>query len=215
MVVRGTGLWFHRCQPGNKQSDTPTQYCQTTSCAGSAIEVDCCPDRAEGVDDISIKSVHRPVNRTSRNGHAVLTCEVNAPVDDVWAVLADGWMYPEWVVGAARLRDTEGSWPAVGARIHHSVGVWPFLLDDHTEVLESDPGRELLLLARAWPFGEAQVRLQLNPTSGGTSISMQEDASAGSGKFVPQAIRQAVLVPRNVESLRRLALIVEGRHAES
>ena len=153
------------------------------------------------------------MNRSSRDGHAVLTCEVNAPVDAVWAVLADAWSYPEWVVGAARIRDTEGSWPEVAARIHHSVGFWPLLLDDHTEVLASDPGRELLLLARAWPFGEAHVRLQLDRTSFGTAISMQEDASAGSGRFVPQAVRQAVLVPRNVESLRRLALIVEGRHA--
>ena len=52
----------------------------------------------------------------------------------VWAVLADGWLYPSWVVGASRMRDVEESWPAPGSQLHHSVGLWPLLLDDRTEL---------------------------------------------------------------------------------
>lgn len=53
------------------------------------------------------------------------TTVINASTDDVWSVLSDGWLYPLWVVGASRMRDVDEDWPAVGSRIHHSVGVWP------------------------------------------------------------------------------------------
>ena len=65
----------------------------------------------------------------------------------VWDVLADGWLYPLWVVGASRMRDVDDAWPAVGSKLHHSVGAWPALLDDDTEVTESEP------LKRARPPG--------------------------------------------------------------
>ena len=29
------------------------------------------------------------------------------PPSAVWAVLADGWLYPVWVVGAARMREVD------------------------------------------------------------------------------------------------------------
>jgi uncharacterized protein YndB with AHSA1/START domain len=66
---------------------------------------------------------------------------INASPKDVWEVLADGWMYPLWVVGASRMRDVDPHWPEVGSKLHHSVGVWPGLIDDNTEVLEVEPGR--------------------------------------------------------------------------
>ena len=50
------------------------------------------------------------------------TTVINASIDDVWSVLSDGWLYPLWVVGASRMRDVDPDWPAVGSRIHHSVG---------------------------------------------------------------------------------------------
>ena len=61
--------------------------------------------------------------------------------DRVWDVLADGWLYPLWVVGATRMRAVDAGWPEVGSKLHHSVGVWPLVLDDNTEVLECEPGR--------------------------------------------------------------------------
>ena len=63
--------------------------------------------------------------------------DIAAPVEVVWSVLADGWSYANWVVGTARVRMVEDGWPAPGRRIHHSVGVWPLLLNDTTAVLES------------------------------------------------------------------------------
>ena len=82
--------------------------------------------------------------------------------DRVWDVLADGWLFPLWVVGASRIREVDAAWPAVGSKIHHSVGVWPLLVDDNTEVTACEPGRLLSLRARVWPAGSADVTLRLS-----------------------------------------------------
>lgn len=153
--------------------------------------------------------------KSTDDGKAVITRAVNAPPEVVWEVLSDGWMYGMWVVGASRIRSVEHGWPGVGSKIHHSVGLWPVLIDDHTEVLESTPNRELLLKARAWPAGEAHVRLTLEPgRAGHTTISIQEDVTAGAGRLLPRPARQLMLSPRNTETLQRLALIAEGRYRE-
>ena len=58
-----------------------------------------------------------------------------AAPDRVWAVLADGCSYVSWVVGASRMRAVDERWPAQGATLHDSVGLWPALLNDETQVL--------------------------------------------------------------------------------
>lgn len=136
---------------------------------------------------------------------------VSAPPDAVWRVLADGWLYPLWVVGATRMRQVEDDWPQAGARIHHSVGVWPAIINDFTEVLESVPGTRLVLRARAWPSGEAHVNIQIEPHSAGSTISIDEDVVAGPAQLLPKVVRAPMLKWRNTESLRRLAWLAERR----
>lgn len=136
---------------------------------------------------------------------------VSATPEQVWEVLSDGWLYPLWVVGASRMRDVDDTWPAVGSRLHHSVGAWPALLDDNTEVLEVRPGSLLRLRARAWPAGEAEVVIHTEAAADGTAITIEEDAVAGPGTLVPSFLRQPPLAWRNVETLRRLAFVVERR----
>ena len=133
-----------------------------------------------------------------------------ASPESVWRVLADGWLYAGWVVGASRIRGVDPGWPAAGARIHHSVGAWPLLVDDETKVVAAVPARSLRLLARTRPFGEAGVRIDLTETADGTRIDMREDVVSGPATMLPAALRQRSLVPRNRESLRRLALLAEG-----
>ena len=136
---------------------------------------------------------------------------VRATPTQVWDVLADGWLYPLWVVGASRMREVDGHWPEPGARLHHSVGVWPLLIDDHTEVLEATPGSRLRLRAKAWPTGEAEVVLRLRARGADTEVVMEEDAVAGPGRLVPAPLRHVPLHWRNVEALRRLAFVAERR----
>ena len=137
--------------------------------------------------------------------------EIAASADDVWAVLEDGWLYPCWVVGASRMRDVDESWPQVGSRLHHSVGNWPLLLNDRTEVLECRPGRLLRLKAHGWPAGAAEVVIEIDPVGpGGAVVRMSEDASNGPATLVPRPLRQLAMVARNREALRRLAFLAEG-----
>ncbi|REF30843.1 SRPBCC family protein [Calidifontibacter indicus] len=134
----------------------------------------------------------------------------SASPEAVWDVLADGWRYPCWVVGASRMRAVERGFPAAGTKLHHSVGSWPLLLDDDTEVLESQPARLLRIRAKTRPFGTAVVTLTLEPAAdGGTTITMAEDADSGPIKAVPMVARQAAITPRNRESMLRLALLAE------
>lgn len=122
----------------------------------------------------------------------------------VFAVLADGWSYPLWVVGAAHIRDVDDGWPKVGTRIHHAVGAWPLLLKDNTEVLDMVPDRRLELAARAWPTGTARVLLTFDEVPGGTRITMEEHAESGPAAMLPGPVQAALLVPRNREALSRL-----------
>jgi len=78
-------------------------------------------------------------------------------------------------------------------------GGWPLLLDDTTSVLEADPGRELVLKARAWPMGAARVRVLLAAHDGGTLVRMEEDVTSGPGLLVPPPVRWSAIAIRHVE----------------
>jgi hypothetical protein len=136
---------------------------------------------------------------------------LNCSPEQVFAVLGDGWTYPVWVVGASRIRSVDEGWPAPGTKLHHSFGVWPLLLNDSTEVLELDPGHRLVLEARGWPFGNARVEITVEAAAAGSLVSMAEDVSGGPVRLVPQPVRVASIDVRNRETLRRLALLAEGR----
>lgn len=131
--------------------------------------------------------------------------------EDVFDVLADGWSFATWVVGAARIRDVDADWPAPESSIHHSVGAWPALLDDTTTVREVDRPHSLLLKVRAWPAGEGSVRVTCTPQASGTLVTMAEEATDGPTRFIPKPVRDALLHPRNRESLRRLRFLAESR----
>lgn len=131
--------------------------------------------------------------------------------DDVFAVLADGWGYATWVVGAARIRAVDADWPAPGCRIHHSVGLWPLLISDTTSVVAWEPPHHATFTVRAWPAGQGEVTISCTPESGSTRVTMTEDATTGPARLVPKVVRDPVLHLRNVEALRRLAHLAERR----
>lgn len=128
---------------------------------------------------------------------------------DIWTVLADGWTFGAWVVGASRVRAVDAGWPDQGTRVHHSVGTWPAVLDDDTLVEAVEPERRLVMMARTRPIGEARVEITLHPHDGGTTIRMREDFVRGPATVVPKKLRQLAIRQRNVETLHRLALLAE------
>jgi len=132
----------------------------------------------------------------------------------VFAVLADGWLYALWVVGASHIRDVDDDWPNVGSRIHHAFGGWPMLGRDQTTVLESGSPHRLVLQARAWPAGQARIEVKATPNAdGGSLVELNEYPVSGVGKAVHNPAFDKLLYRRNVEALARLAALVErGPH---
>jgi uncharacterized protein YndB with AHSA1/START domain len=140
----------------------------------------------------------------------VVRRRTTAPPDAVFAVLADGWRYADWVVGAKRIRHVDDAWPAPGSRFHHKVGLGPVEIKDSSVSEAVDPDHAISLRVRAWPAGTARVRIVLESTpDGGTEIVFEERPLEGLARSLDNPLLRAVLTLRNVESLRRLARIAE------
>jgi hypothetical protein len=137
---------------------------------------------------------------------------VAASIGQVWDVLADGWSYAGWVVGASHIRAVDDGWPKPGTRIHHSVGPWPLVIQDSTEVVRCEAPSLLELDARLWPAGAARITFTLRARSElMTEVRMTEVVARGPSAFLPRFAQDLLLIPRNRESLRRLAALAEGR----
>ena len=134
-----------------------------------------------------------------------------ASPDQIFDVLSDGWLYAIWVVGASQIRNVDRGWPTPGTKIHHSIGAWPLLLSDETEVVTAERPRKLVLRTKARPLGIAVVTLTIEPQGAGALVTMTEAPTNGPGRWVHNPFNDAVLKVRNVEALKRLASIAENR----
>lgn len=145
-----------------------------------------------------------------RKPMATITQVYNSPAADVWKVIADGWLYSGWVVGASRIRAVDARWPELGSRLYHSVGAWPLVINDSTRVAAVEPGKSLELTARGWPMGEAKVVITLEDLGTQCRVTIAEDAVRGPGLAVPKVLRDALISIRNRETLKRLELMAAG-----
>jgi len=126
------------------------------------------------------------------------------PPEAVWAVLADPGGYGYWVVGSKVIRDAEPEWPAPGAKFHHTIGVGPLTLSDHTESLQADAPRLLKLRAKGRPAGTATVTLELEPRAGGTLVRITENPDGVFSVLALNPVTHVATKLRNAESLMRL-----------
>jgi NAD(P)-dependent dehydrogenase (short-subunit alcohol dehydrogenase family)/uncharacterized protein YndB with AHSA1/START domain len=136
---------------------------------------------------------------------------IDASPEEVFAVLSNPYCYPEWVVGAAGIRNHDESFPEVGSRFHHKVGSWPIGLNDHTEVVEVEPPDRLVLKAKARPLGTATIALDLRESAAGTELLMEERPGDRLTSLVAgNPVADTALRVRNAEALARLKRLVEG-----
>ena len=142
---------------------------------------------------------------------ATVTAPIHVSPQAVFTVLADGWLYSNWVVGTSHMRAVEADWPAVGSRLHHASGVWPAVARDESVVEQVEPNRRLVLTAKGRPLGEARVVIELEAADDATLVTMTETPVAGPGKWTHNPLSEAILVRRNVEALARLATLAERR----
>lgn len=126
------------------------------------------------------------------------------PPEAVWDALADAGGYGYWVVGSKEIRDADAHWPQPGSRFHHTVGVGPLEISDHTESLEARRPSLLRIRAKARPLGTAQVTLTMTPQDGGTRVRMSENPDGLTSWLTLNPLLQVLTKGRNAESLMRL-----------
>lgn len=136
---------------------------------------------------------------------------VEVDPERLFAVLADGWTYSSWVVGASRIRAVGESWPQPGQKLHHSVGLWPLIVDDTTSSLNWQPPTLAILRADGGPLGVLEVRFDVQKHLRGCVVRMTEDAVGGPSLLIPRTVRDVIGRVRNREALRRLAYLAERR----
>jgi uncharacterized protein YndB with AHSA1/START domain len=122
----------------------------------------------------------------------------------VWDALADHGGYGYWVVGSKVIRDADPEWPAPGSRFHHTIGIGPLKLRDHTESLEADPPRLLRLRTKGRPLGVANVTMEMLPRDGGTLVRMTETPAGLTAALSFNPLVHIFTKARNTESLMRL-----------
>jgi uncharacterized protein YndB with AHSA1/START domain len=137
---------------------------------------------------------------------------LQASPEDVFDVLEDAEAYPQWVVGARRLRGVDRRWPRVGSRFHHALGAPGVELKDSSKVLRREPPHLLELEVRLRPAGVGRVMLRVKKLRRGRSkVTMIERFTGGPLSRVPRLFTAPAIGARNVWSLRRLRRLVERR----
>jgi hypothetical protein len=142
-------------------------------------------------------------------GDARVGLVVDAPPDEVWAVLSDGDAYGDWVVGAKPVRAVDADWPDVGATLQYTVGIGPLELRDRTAIRGSEP-EHLLDLDVTVPGGSVRVLIRLQAQGGGaTLVELDEHPSAGLVRYLHTPLGSAAFAARCALMLRRLRDLVE------
>jgi hypothetical protein len=133
--------------------------------------------------------------------------------DDVWRVVTDGSTYADWVVGTRAIRAVDDGFPAVGERLHYTVGRWPLRHDSATEVLGIDHAERCIELAiHSQPAGRLKVVISLTPRgTSRTLVEITEHPCDGVLAALHNPVFDAAIKLRNVETLRRLEQITHQR----
>ena len=143
---------------------------------------------------------------------AVLNVLIEGSPERVWDVLSDGWAYAEWVAGTQDIRDVDANWPEPGARIHYSIRVGRWTLDDVTTVRAMEPRRRLELEAYAGRLGSARISIELVDWDGDrTVVIIDEHPLTGVGARWHSAPLEAALRWRNRRMMGSLARVVGDR----
>ncbi|MFE8012285.1 SRPBCC family protein [Streptomyces antibioticus] len=132
----------------------------------------------------------------------------------VWAVLADGTRYADWVVGTSFSEPIRGRWPEVGSAIGYEIRVGPMRLNNETVVRECVEGERLGLEARAGALGTARIAIELRPWGPYSLVIADEHPLQGAGGALHNVAVEAMIQLRHRAMLARLAAVCEeqARH---
>ncbi|WNI21376.1 SRPBCC family protein [Streptomyces sp. ITFR-16] len=135
---------------------------------------------------------------------------IERTVDDVWAVLADGTRYGDWVVGTSESRPAEGAWPQAGSSIAYTVRLGPWSTTGRTIVRRCEAPGVLELEVDSGRLGTVRIALKVQPWGGNALVTIDEHPLRGpAGKLHNTAV-DAVIQLRHRSMLARLADTVEN-----
>ncbi|MVO88665.1 SRPBCC family protein [Streptomyces sp. p1417] len=129
--------------------------------------------------------------------------------EDVWAVLADGNQYAEWVVGTSESHPVEGHWPQRDAVIAYEIRLGPLRLANRTVVRRCEEGSALELEAHAGPLGTARISVELRPWGEHCLVILDEHPLQGAGGRLHNMGFEALIQLRHRAMLGRLARLCE------
>ncbi|WP_326667660.1 SRPBCC family protein [Streptomyces sp. NBC_01257] len=134
---------------------------------------------------------------------------IESPAGEVWAVLADGTRYGDWVVGTSRSRPADGEWPQVGSSIRYTIRFGPWSVAGRTVVRRCEaPGVLELEVDSGW-LGTARIALEVRPWGENALVTIDEHPLRGpAGKLHNTAV-DALIQLRHRSMLARLADTVE------
>ena len=115
------------------------------------------------------------MGRDGATSHRVLA----VPAAAVVMVLSDPRTYDGVVVGSRRIRWFDARWPEVGSRFHHTVGMGPLSVRDHTEVIANELPDRLVLAVQVRPLGSAEVEFRITPEASATRVDITETPTSG------------------------------------
>jgi uncharacterized protein YndB with AHSA1/START domain len=124
--------------------------------------------------------------------------------DEVFDHLLNPWEYPQWLLGASRMRGVDDDWPAVGSKFHHVVGWGPLKVADHSRIDEIDRPRKLVLYVKATPLVQGKVTFTLDEVDGGTLLTLKEEPAIAAANVLRPALDPPTHA-RNKKSLQQLA----------
>ncbi|MEV5427956.1 SRPBCC family protein [Streptomyces sp. NPDC052701] len=141
---------------------------------------------------------------------AVRHCLIKTSPRTVWAVLADGSRYADWVVGTAKSRPVRGQWPQTGAAISYEVRLGPARLTNETVVRRCEEGSALELEAKAGPLGTARIALELRPWGDHCLVLVDEHPLQGTGSRLHNVGTEVLIQLRHRAMLARLTRVCEA-----
>ena len=132
-----------------------------------------------------------------------------ASPDQVWRVLANGWLFGQWAIGALKVCRVDDDWPRVGSRLDHTFGRGPGEWRTETLVLASTPRQLLKVRTDGWPSGASELTVTLDSAVSGTNLRMEE-LTVDPGHVVPPAVRSMLLQWRSSQLIKGLAMLAES-----
>ncbi|GAB1325862.1 SRPBCC family protein [Streptomyces sp. NPDC093260] len=134
---------------------------------------------------------------------------VRTSPEAVWAVLADGSRYAEWVVGTAESHPLRGQWPQLDSAIEYQVRLGPVRLTNQTIVRNCEEGSLLELEAQAGILGTGRIAIEVRPWGEHCLVIVDEHPLQGAGGVVHNMAVETLIQLRHRAMLARLAKVCE------